>query len=336
MPSEIMCNGKHCEEMELDKKVSLESAAVGRLLKIDSRFRALSEVFQTLTHGCMVSSTVELEYELADALTEAVRTGMSRSEIISLLPDAWAAHKESSFIKHLQDWPRGYAGDFEAVNMIVDMAENAPENSLSGVLGRVVLESSIARQHREKICIQAEAVERACERSASARILSIACGPSRDLERVMDRVENTGAKIFFVDSDSDALEDSLKRLDRIKGQVKACRADIRNIAGAIRSSGEVEFDLVYAGGLFDYLPGKLAKAILKRMAGLVDSDGELMFTNLKAGNPFKALMETMADWRLIERSGTEMMELQASTSLCSLSLKTDPTGLAWIATAKNG
>lgn len=168
-------------------------------------------------------------------MTEAVNDGMDRAEIRSLLPNAWEAHRGSAFIRYIQDWPRGYRGDFEAINMIMDSAEWATETSLSGALGRVVLESPIAQQHREKIRIQAGAIERMCRRFDGAKILSIACGPSRDLELVMSTIEETGARAFLIDSDSDAIEESKARLSPIWDRVTAVRAEIQKITKAVRS-----------------------------------------------------------------------------------------------------
>jgi hypothetical protein len=58
-----------------------------------------------------------------------------------------------------------------------------------------------------------------------------------------------------------------------------------------------------------------------------------MFTNIAAGNPFRSWLETMGNWRLIERSEEEMKTLLSLTGLDERELSLDPTGLAWVAKA---
>ena len=62
------------------------------------------------------------------------------------------------------------------------------------------------------------------------------------------------------------------------------------------------FDLILAGGLFDYLPEKHFHRVVANLCGALAPGGRLCFTNLAAGNPFRPWMEYAADWRLIHRT----------------------------------
>jgi hypothetical protein len=93
------------------------------------------------------------------------------------------------------------------------------------------------------------------------------------------------------------------------------------------------FDLVVAGGLFDYLSDRAIVALLRVVyENLLTSGGILLFTNIGEGNPWRHLMEYGSNWSPIERSEDRILEIcrQAGIPCCSVSVKRDPTGLALI------
>jgi hypothetical protein len=94
--------------------------------------------------------------------------------------------------------------------------------------------------------------------------------------------------------------------------------------------------LVYAGGLFDYLPTGIILNILSQVGTCITPGGCLMFTNAANNGLFrsyKPFIETMADWKLIDREREEMVALITSTGCKEHKLDLDPTGLMWIAKA---
>jgi extracellular factor (EF) 3-hydroxypalmitic acid methyl ester biosynthesis protein len=95
------------------------------------------------------------------------------------------------------------------------------------------------------------------------------------------------------------------------------------------------FDLVLAGGLFDYLPERPANFLIRTVCDrLLAPKGRFFFTNLGQNNPYRVWMEYMANWQLIERSKSELLDMVASASnneaVCSIA--PDPTGLTWLVT----
>jgi extracellular factor (EF) 3-hydroxypalmitic acid methyl ester biosynthesis protein len=69
------------------------------------------------------------------------------------------------------------------------------------------------------------------------------------------------------------------------------------------------FDLVVAGGLFDYLPDRWAVTTLRAIRRMMAPGGRLLFSNIAAGNPFRPWLEYLAEWRLIERHETDLRRL---------------------------
>lgn len=281
----------------------------------------------------------ELMMSLISGISTARQKGWETEDIRAELFDVWRIHRESSFVRHIQTWPRGYPGDFEVINMIVDRHEKESANTLGGMIGRYALNSAIAQQHREKIAIQATEIANICHLFEVPRILSLAAGSSRDLEQVQGEVFSSEAEVLLVDFDQDALKESQRRLMNINKQVSTCLLNIRKLPKLLKnlengSGGEKKYHLIYAGGLFDYLPTGIIKIILRSLTSFVDKKGVVMFTNIALGNPYGPWMETMGKWTLIERSEEEITELLAClTPLRHTQVELDPTGLTWIAKA---
>lgn len=72
----------------------------------------------------------------------------------------------------------------------------------------------------------------------------------------------------------------------------------------------IKFDLIYAAGLYDYLPQRIAQALTQRLFELCNPGGKLLIPNVfqltDAG-----YTESFMDWRLIVRNQSEMHELYA-------------------------
>ncbi|MFH1509906.1 MAG: hypothetical protein ABID67_02050 [Candidatus Nealsonbacteria bacterium] len=274
---------------------------------------------------------------LISIIKRAIEENWGKEEIRAKLRDTWRIHGESSFIKHLQEWPYGFMGDFVAINNIVDKKELS-EHPLGSILGEYALESPIAQQHREKIRIQAALIETICQKREEAIIVSAAAGASRDIELVQDIIKKTGAKIYLIDSDQNALIDSIARLEKIKNQIETRTVNVFTLPKFLKSLVEngQNPDLVFAGGLLDYLNNKLATQFVRMVWDqLKGQDSLFMFTNIAEGNPFRPWIETMANWKLIERSEKEMRELSNLGNSKHQSLEKDPTGLTWIVKASD-
>jgi hypothetical protein len=134
------------------------------------------------------------------------------------------------------------------------------------------------------------------------------------------------------DSDPDALDFSRQALEPLCRRCRFVRGMVPRVLGRVAADGP--FDLVYAGGLFDYLPDRLATrtlAIAHRT--LVASGGQLVFTNISSGNPFRVWLEYLANWTLIERSDADIRRLCVDAGLEAPWIEREATGLALLVTA---
>ncbi len=303
------------------------------LTSIDEEFYEFEKNFKTFSSAEAYNKLVSLIHLLIYGVLKAEVRGWIREDIRALLSNTWRIHGYSSFVKHIQTWPRGYMADFEVINMIADRKEEAPPETIGGLIGRYALNSPIAQQHREKLKIQTEAIKEVCKKISKPKILSLACGSSRDFEPVVYELKEAEAKILLVDFEPEALKESVRRLSEISGQIETLLVDIRRLKSFFKGLSEKdgEFHLILAGGLFDYLSSGIVKMIIRNVfENFLHRDGLFIFTNIAQENPYRAWIETMGNWQLIERSQEDIKELLKSINLAEYQLTKEPTGLTWI------
>ena len=213
----------------------------------------------------LFNKLISLCYYTSHLIEEALNSGWTNLEVRKLLPDVYRIFGNSSFGRHIQIWPRGYPGDFQAINMIVDRVELSPENSFEGIFSRYILNSPITEQHRQKLLIQAEEIKEKCFLFKNPNILSIACGSSRDIESVQEYIRRSGANLLLMDFDQAALEHSMARLSQIGDQIETMLINVKDLLRLdnLLRQRQKKYHLIYAGGLFDYLEKNFVKKISK-------------------------------------------------------------------------
>ena len=128
------------------------------------------------------SQYVSLVHALLAALRRCEMTGATSEAIRAASADARQVHRLSPLCTRLQDWPRGYPGDFETVEYLCEGVNHAPVDSFGHAIEAYALRSAAAQQHRNKVEEQAAVVARRLALTTGpVRILSIGCGGSRDL-----------------------------------------------------------------------------------------------------------------------------------------------------------
>ena len=267
---------------------------------------------------------------LCRACAAAEREQLPRETILALGQRARAIHRRSPFIERLQTWPRGYQGDFETVDYLMQQQVRAARGTIEYWLEYLALSSPIAQQHRNKMLLQGREIMTALgSGGADARILVLASGSCPDLVAIEDWLVEQRVRWCSVTA--------MRRPS--PAPAPACPiagpADLRprQRAGVACQAGAFgPFDAIAAGGLFDYLPERQATFLLRVIWERLLAGGHLFFTNIARGNPFRLWIEYMADWRLIERSEDEMLALVAAGcgESTALSLRRDGSGLAWL------
>jgi SAM-dependent methyltransferase len=282
----------------------------------------------------LLHATAAALHTFAGAVDNCEAVGLGRAQILPFLHRVRAMHAQSPFVQRLQAWPRGYPGDFETVEWMCDARNRAPAGTIGWGIEQYALHSPIAQQHRNKVALQARAILATVLARPEARVLSLGCGGCRDLRLIQNYVPAGSGRFVLVDSDADALTFARERLGNLADRCQTVHGKVPRVLPPLAAEGP--FDLIVAGGLFDYLPDRWATSTLRECQRLLAPTGRLLFSFIAAGNPFRTWLEYLAEWRLIEREPADLVHLLSSTGFAASheTVCRDSSGLALIADVK--
>lgn len=266
--------------------------------------------------------TISQMHALCSALASVSSTLWRSSEVQEVLRPAAELQALSPFVQRLREWPRGYPGDFETIELLVKGVAVPTKPDPGEWIDWYARNTAIGQQHRNKIWwqyLQMCAV-------TPGRILSVGCGGGADFNIAPHRF--TGSEIVLLDLDQDALRLAQHRLQRYC-EVHTICGDVRR--GIRKAQDDGPFDIVVCGGLFDYLDDRTIVFLLKELRErAVKAGGSVLFTNIAVENPFRVWMEAIADWKLIHRSEADIERIVDAAGFDSpnLRIQRDGTGLA--------
>ena len=257
----------------------------------------------------LLSQTMD---KLCHQITTAENQGIGKDQIIDILKPVRKVFYQSPFLFRCQEWPRGYHGDFETIEYLVNGTNKAPNKTLAYCCEHYALNSPIAQQHRNKILQQKQIIIETLQfKKRPNRILSIASGGSIDIRKALFEYPCSNSIFVINDIDKDALDFAKSKLspyedtcsfNYIPGNV------FRLVGKRVKPYGT--FDAILTGGLFDYLPDKAVCYILNGIFNnLLDKGSRLFFTNIGKNNPYSPWLIYMFNWILIERDEQDILKL---------------------------
>ncbi|MGC4081512.1 MAG: hypothetical protein QM736_05185 [Vicinamibacterales bacterium] len=278
---------------------------------------------------------IALSHRLQLAIAGLQENGFTREQIVQRLEQARAVHAESPFIRRLQDWPRGYPGDFETIEYLMQQQNRATPGRLWYWLEQYALGSALAQQHRNKADLQArtilETVFAPTADGSEPRVLILAAGSSPDVRQAQPILAGQRFHAVLLDQDADALAFSRHHLLQLADRLTFVKRHVVRGLQEVRPLGP--FHLVLAGGLFDYLPARVATMVLKyAREHLLAAGGRFVFTNIADSNLYRPWMEHMADWLLIHRTEADVRALATGAGFDAqqMTIERERTGLTYI------
>lgn len=205
--------------------------------------------------------------------------------------------------------PRGYSGDATLLDIYYKHSSADGIVASSTPLGQEIYAytseaaSSVAGRERRRIL--ARTVDETARRVGNAEVLAIACGHLREAEFSVALAEGKLKRWFGLDQDPVSV--STVNRDLAGTAVEAVDGSVRGILRRAYTLGT--FDLVYASGLYDYLPRAIGIRLLQRAMEMVKPGGEFLFANFSDENTTDGYMETFMDWPLILRSADDMWDI---------------------------
>jgi extracellular factor (EF) 3-hydroxypalmitic acid methyl ester biosynthesis protein len=219
--------------------------------------------------------------------------------------------------------PRGYAGDYEMVNMIMRDPREGP-SLFAQLLNAWLLQQDSAVAHRNRIHLLIDllvaATARAVQQGRRARIYNLGCGPAFEVQYFLERSHlSNHADFVLADFDPEALACARRGVEaraaqhgRRPGllfQRKSIRDLLREVDRHSRVSPGEDFDLIYCAGLFDYLPDATCRQFIKLGYQSLRPGGHVICTNVAPASPNRGSMELILDWHLHYRDAMCLRQL---------------------------
>lgn len=224
---------------------------------------------------------------------------------------------QSPFAERVFNKPLGYAGDYEMMNLIYKQ-ENVGKSLFARCLHRYYINEPAAQAVRNRADYLVDVITRALKaapKDRPYRILSVACGPAMEWQKLIPTLSNMDQEIIvdLLDQDKTALLDTQNQLKQLCRQHSSpitfqfINKAIKNIIA--RGTDHKKYDLVYSAGLFDYLSAPIASKAATKMFESVESGGKMIIGNFNVDNPNKSGMDYALDWKLIYRSEDDLLNL---------------------------
>lgn len=219
---------------------------------------------------------------------------------------------ESCFGAHCQEWPLGYPGDYQIVEQIMTGTNHSEPFGLAYLIEDYIVRlSSAAQQHRNKIDAQATAILELFSHVESPRILSLGPGPCHDIRKIQSFLKGRQFKIDLLDLDQRALDHAASFLGPLKGKVAFHQGNILKYS----FPETARYDLVLAGGLFDYLPESDLIQFLAKLYRMLSPGGRLFFTNIGENDRWSPIRRHLLNWKLHERSEATLAKICFEASI---------------------
>lgn len=201
--------------------------------------------------------------------------------------------------------PRGYAGDAHTLDFVYGHRDAIEASTPEGRdLCHVSTNVPIAAAVRARCALVTAKIQATLRGKADATIVSVACGHMRELHGV-DKELLAGARIVGLDQDAESIR-ALATIHSEKppeGYVAAVRSVISGRTAIPQS------DLIYASGLYDYLPDEIAVRLTAQLSKWLAPGGVLLIPNLTPENDEIGYMEAIMDWWMVYRSVDDMERL---------------------------
>lgn len=263
-------------------------------------FAALALDLMCETHALLGTSS-----PLHDALREEIGARMQRE----VLPYVLATESAERFYAK----PRGYAGDYLAIDMIY---RNEPRGTgrIGPVVDRLFLDTPPSRAVRNRRALLAAEIVATVrgKNPGPARVTCLASGPAREVFDAFAALPDKralAATLLDIDLQALAYVEEERARQRLAAQITLVNENlIALFLGRGRTVLEPQ-DLVYSIGVTDYLPDKLLVKLLNFCARSLAPGGRVIVGNFHPANTAREFMDYVLEWNLIHRTEQDMNRL---------------------------
>lgn len=232
--------------------------------------------------------------------------------------------------------PRGYAGDYEMMNMLLKpepLGDTVYDqlvhlmNVMPGIPDAVRNRNDIMRDY-----LRVYHSDFAPE--GVFRVLSLACGPAWEIERFLKTAPSGKIEITLIDHDEEALTYTGNRLKTVarelslEVEITLMRESVLKLLKEARKGifrfEEKHFHVAYSAGIMDYLSDNICTDLIGYLLRSIHRHGVFFTTNMHPDHGEKYWMEYIFDWSLIYR---DMDALEALSPVTANRVFADDTGI---------
>ncbi len=221
--------------------------------------------------------------------------------------------------RHIYRKPLGYAGDYMVMNYIYDYHKNKylGNSSYEKLINNYTCNIPVACSNIERKEFFKREILETMEAKDTAKIMSVGCGPLRELIELVSNGKITKPLLFkCVDLEKGALDyvkQELEKIDWERRRFLSIEYLHQNIVDIMKNTGTKEKikdqDLIYCSGVIDYLKDKIAGRLVRELFQLLNSKGVLIICNVSLMNSsHRAYYEMLGEWNMFHRTREEMLD----------------------------
>lgn len=271
--------------------------------------QTLDHAFQLLNDG-----EVHLALQTASTYLHEMRQGAPVQHWDSIIKPACDRHSitqivlEDPFTRRAREKPRGYAGDAEMIDYIYSQVAPAGTSDLGAQVFGFTTNAPSGQAVRWRLDFLAAEIDRVADRNPECRVLSLACGHLREVDRSLAVKQGRIAALHAIDQDPESLAVVRKDYAHLVC-IQTHESSVRSLLKAGIPVDDLQ--LAYAAGLYDYLDDATARALTEQLFSALAPGGCLIVPNFLRTNFARGYMESFMEWNLIVRNRKEIEAIAA-------------------------
>lgn len=213
--------------------------------------------------------------------------------------------------------PLGYAGDYEMMNQVYRSGFEG-KTLLGKILHKYTVDevSSLSVKFRRPFFKKHIKAAMDANPSGVTTILSLASGPGIEIQDLVEELSQTELdklEFFLLDLDPRALEFAqVKIYEKLLKLNKKIKLNFVNVSvKEFLTKKEIinkKFDLIYSGGLFDYLDNLTSSAVVTSLYKYLKPNASMIIGNFTHENPSKGFCHLVVKWHLIHKDEKDMID----------------------------
>ncbi|NOT09982.1 MAG: class I SAM-dependent methyltransferase, partial [Gemmatimonadales bacterium] len=265
-------------------------------------------------------------HDLLESLRAAELSGLPANEVAAAVRDVHALAARSALISHIQRWPHGHPGDFEAIESLIEGTVRTRDPA-GRALEQHLLLSPIAARYRTQLGWQLDHLMNLPFQPMS-RVLLIGSGAGIAPARLTSLLTRSVSRLVLNDGDGVALTLARHRLSALGEALVTVEGDV--FRRVVEIAGHAPYDLILAVNAYDGLPDRQAAWLTARLSGMLGPQGRLLVTYVAKGSAYGPWMRHILGWEPVERDREEIVLLFGhALRNGDLTWEADPGGLAW-------